>query len=99
MADRRAHRGRAPDRADGEKRPKGPPGAWPMLMRAETAAAFVDEPSVETFRRKVGAGLYPAPYRVVGDVDKWHIKDLLDHGETRAGRRPDGGKSSLEDEI
>jgi hypothetical protein len=29
-----------------------PNGSWPLEMRAETAAAYVDEPSVESFLRK-----------------------------------------------
>jgi len=30
-----------------------PSGSWPRLMRAETAARYVDEKSVEAFRRAV----------------------------------------------
>ncbi len=70
-----------------------------MLMRAETAAAFVDEVSVEAFRRKVGTGIYPQPYRIVGDVDKWHIEDLLTHGKARQGLGPATRETSLEDDI
>ena len=39
--------------------------AWPRLMRAETAARYVDEVSVEAFRRGVGS-VYPEPIRVSG---------------------------------
>jgi hypothetical protein len=45
-------------------------------MRAETAAAYVDEKSVETFRRSVGT-LYPLPVKLAGKGDRW-LKDDLD---------------------
>ena len=35
-----------------------PPGSWPLEMRSETAAAYVDEPSVEAFLDKVCRGVY-----------------------------------------
>jgi hypothetical protein len=35
-------------------------------MRAETAAAYLDEKSVEAFRRGVGT-VYPVPIKVVTD--------------------------------
>jgi len=44
-------------------------------MRAETAAAFCDEPSVDAFRRSVGK-LYPRPYRVPGKGDRWSREEL-----------------------
>ena len=46
------------------RRPSNP-GSWPRLMRAETAAAYVDERSVETFRRRIGS-VYPHPVNVSG---------------------------------
>jgi len=55
-------------------------------MRAETAAAYVDEKSVQAFRRRIGA-VYPPPVNVSGRGDVW-LKDQLDaaiaslHGET-----------------
>lgn len=52
-----------------------PTGAWPSLMRASTAAGYLDEASVETFRRKVGR-VYPKPVRVVGTGDRWRKADL-----------------------
>jgi hypothetical protein len=45
-------------------------------MRAETAAAYVDEKSVEAFRRRIGA-VYPRPVNVSGRGDLW-LKDQLD---------------------
>jgi hypothetical protein len=50
-------------------------GAWPEQMRAETAAAFCDEPLVDAFRRFVGK-LYPRPYRVPGKGDRWSRGEL-----------------------
>ncbi len=35
-------------------------------MRADMAAAYVDEPSVEAFKAKVARGVYPAPVRAKG---------------------------------
>jgi hypothetical protein len=50
-------------------------------MRAETAAAYLDEKSVEAFRRAVGS-LYPEPIRVSGKGDRW-IRDALDEAIDR----------------
>lgn len=44
-------------------------------MRAETAAAFCDERSVDAFLRSVGK-LYPRPYRVPGKGDRWTKGEL-----------------------
>jgi hypothetical protein len=41
-------------------------------MRAETAAAYCDEPSVEAFLAKVSKGFYPNPSRSKGSLAKWH---------------------------
>ncbi len=53
-----------------------PPGLWPAEMRADMAAAYVDEPSVEAFLRKAGT-TYPAPVRGRGCARKWS-KEALD---------------------
>lgn len=53
-----------------------PPGAWPLEMRAETAAAYCDEPSVEAFLAKVEKGIYPQPARQQGCMPKWHRAKL-----------------------
>ena len=55
--------------------PRIPEGAWPSLMTAKTAAGYLDEPSVEAFRRKVGE-VYPAPVKVTGVGDRWARADL-----------------------
>lgn len=46
------------------------PGQWPRLMSAATAAAYVDEVSVETFLSRVGE-VYPAPVKVKGRGNVW----------------------------
>lgn len=51
-------------------------GSWPRLMRAKTAAAYIDEKSVETFRRGVGT-IWPLPKKVPGKGDRW-LRDDLD---------------------
>lgn len=56
-------------------RPAHIPGQWPRLMRAETAAAYVDEVSVQAFRRKVGS-VYPAPISGKGRRQRWDREDL-----------------------
>ncbi|MHC2334687.1 hypothetical protein ACVIW0_003976 [Bradyrhizobium sp. USDA 4454] len=64
-------------------RPVANPGCgWPLEMRAETAAAYVDEPSVDAFLSKVASGLYSQPSRVKGALPKWH-RAKLDHDVAR----------------
>lgn len=48
---------------------------WPLLMRVETAAAFLDLP-VSAFRRRVKAGRLPAPYLTDGNAHLWHQDEL-----------------------
>lgn len=48
---------------------------WPRLMRAETAAAYCDEPSVAAFRRRVGK-VYPGPVVSKGARQKWDRSEL-----------------------
>jgi len=49
-----------------------PPRNWPLEMRAETAAAYCDEPSTDSFLAKVQRGVYSAPVREKGCLPKWH---------------------------
>jgi hypothetical protein len=53
-----------------------PPGSWPLEMRAATAAAYCDEPSVESFLSKVEKGIYSQPARQQGCSPKWHRAKL-----------------------
>jgi hypothetical protein len=53
-----------------------PPGSWPLEMRAATAAAYCDEPSVEAFLSKVEKGIYSQPARQKGCSPKWHRAKL-----------------------
>lgn len=45
-------------------------------MRAETAAAYCDEPSVNAFLAKVARGDYPEAMRCKGSLPKWHRHKL-----------------------
>lgn len=56
-------------------RPEAPPGTWPRFMRSATAAAYMDEPSVEAFLRKVGT-VYPQPVAGRGRSRKWDRSHL-----------------------
>lgn len=47
----------------------------PCLMRSETAAAYVDEVSVESFLRRIGT-VYPEPIKVPGRGYVWLREDL-----------------------
>ncbi|MGE3626124.1 MAG: hypothetical protein AB7G34_07090 [Hyphomicrobiales bacterium] len=55
---------------------KYPNGSWPLEMRAETAAAYCDEPSVEAFLAKVRRGIFPPPCQQQGMLPKWHRTKL-----------------------
>jgi hypothetical protein len=74
-------------------RPVHNPGQWPRLMRAETAAAYVDERSVDAFRRAVGV-LYPRPVRVEGKGERWLREDLDTAIDRLAGRLPSPASTS-----
>ena len=50
-------------------------------MRADTAAAYVDEKSVDAFLRAVGT-LYPPPVNVPGKGHRW-LRDQLDEAIDR----------------
>jgi hypothetical protein len=53
-----------------------PNGSWPLEMRAETAAGYCDEPSVEAFLDKVEKRVYSVPARAEGCRPKWHRAKL-----------------------
>ncbi len=57
------------------RKPHVPGETWPRLMRAQTAAAYVDETSVESFLRAVGSA-YPDPLIVSGKGKRWLREDL-----------------------
>jgi hypothetical protein len=67
-----------------------PQGAWPLEMRAETAAAYCDEPSVEAFLGKVTRNVYSAPARSKGSLPKWHRAKLDRDIARRHGLRCEG---------
>jgi hypothetical protein len=67
------------------------PGTWPLEMRAETAAAYCDEPSIDAFLSKVGRGIYSLPIRMKGCLPKWHRLKLDRDIARRHGLRFDNG--------
>jgi len=69
------------------REPRNPAGSWPRLMRAETAAAYCDERSVEAFTRRVGT-VYPEPIKVSGRGRLWLREDLDVAIERLAGKPP-----------
>jgi hypothetical protein len=80
-------------------RPVHNPGQWPRLMRAETAAAYVDEVSVQAFLRKVGTK-YPRHWTGKGERRKWHIQDLdAATDPARRGASGQGAVPSLADDL
>ena len=78
-------------------RPPHNPGQWPRLMRAETAAAYVDEVSAEAFRRRVGT-VYPRPITISGRGQVWPREDL-DQAIARLAGRTNGTGPSLADDL
>ncbi len=64
-----------------------PSGSWPSEMRSETAAAYVDEPSVEAFLDKVRRGVYSEPTKEPGCLPKWH-RGKLDRDIAQRHRLP-----------
>lgn len=75
------------------------PPNWPLEMRACTAAAFCDEPSVETFRAKVKQGLYPKPLKVNGCMEKWYKPALEQAIARRHGVGHDTAPEAEEDLV
>lgn len=57
----------------------------PRFMRATTAAAYLDEVSVESFRRRVGS-VYPKPVNVRGRGELW-LRENLDKSIDRLSAR------------
>lgn len=79
------------------RKPHYPNGAWPIEMRAETAAAYCDEPSVEAFLAKVKSGVYPSPCRQRGMLPKWHKAKLDQAVERRHGLVAQNASLPIED--
>jgi len=61
--------------------------SWPYLMRAHTAARFVDEKSTRAFRRRVGT-VYPRGVRVPGRGEMWIRAELEKSIAGMRGQRP-----------
>ena len=74
-------------------------GCWPYEMRAETAAAYADEPSVEAFLSKVDKGVYPTPARFPGMQPKWSRRKLDAAISRRHGFDSPDAPESVEDIV
>ena len=68
------------------RKPQTPPGSWPALMRAATAAAYVDEVSLASFLRGVGK-IYPKPIVAPGKGKRW-VREELDEAIKRLAGKP-----------
>lgn len=55
-------------------------------MRATTAAAYVDERSIDAFRRAVGT-IWPQPLKLPGKGERW-LKEDLDAAIDKATKYP-----------
>src|SRR5262249_38879667 len=66
-----------------------PVGSWPLEMRAEPAAAYCDDDSVDAFLAKVGRGVYSQPARRKGGLPKLHRLKLDQDIARRHGLRFD----------
>ena len=69
--------------------------AWPARMRAAMAAAYVDAPSIQVFRKHVKHGLYPKPYKRAGEEMAW-LKVELD---AALQCLPTGANDNADDEF
>jgi hypothetical protein len=63
-------------------------------MRARTAAAYVDEASISSFRRRVGT-LYPRPIKIAGRGELW-LRDDLDKSIDQLSSRMDKIRDAAE---
>lgn len=70
---------------------------WPRLMRAETAAEYTDEKSVQSFLRRTGS-IYPPPLRIPGRGRVW-TKESLDEAIDRLANLLKGAGRSLADDL
>jgi hypothetical protein len=69
---------------------------WPRLMRAETAAEYTDEKSVQSFLRRTGS-IYPPPLRIPGRGRVWTKESLDEAIDSLANRLKDAGRSLADD--
>lgn len=69
-----------------------PHGSWPRRMRADLAAGYCGEATVEDFLKRVGKE-YPVPRVAEGRRRLWLIDDL------DAAIAPDGWRGDLAEEL
>ena len=71
---------------------------WPRQMRAETAAAYLDEASTSSFLRSVGT-LYPEPRMIPMKGRRWLKADLDEALDRLHGRAGDERPAPLSDLV
>lgn len=74
-----------------------PPRHWPRLMRAQTAAEYTDEKSVQSFLRRTGS-IYPSALQIPGRGRVW-TKESLDEAIDRLTRARSETSGSLADDL
>ena len=78
---------------------RSPNGCWPLEMQSDMAAAFCDEPSVESFLQKVDLGIYSKPVVAPHCRNKWHRLKLEADAARRHGLSVDGTVEDAADLI
>ena len=71
---------------------------WPAQMRAETAAAYLDEASTSSFLRSVGT-LYPEPKMLPTKGKRWLRADLDEALDRLHGQAGDERPTPLSDLV
>lgn len=74
-----------------------PPRHWPRLMRAQTAAEYTDEKSVQSFLRRTGS-IYPSALQIPGRGRVW-TKESLDEAIDKFSNLLKGEARSLADDL
>lgn len=73
------------------------PRHWPRLMRAQTAAEYTDERSVQSFLRRTGS-IYPPALNIPGRGRVW-TKESLDEAIDRLTKARSGTNAHLADDL
>lgn len=73
------------------------PRHWPRLMRAQTAAEYTDEKSVQSFLRRTGS-IYPTALNIPGRGRVW-TKESLDEAIDKFTNLLAGEVRSLADDL
>lgn len=65
---------------------------WPRWMRAETAAEYCDEVSVDAFLRSVRLGIYPKAHDVPRKGARWLPEELDQAIQQISGEKSESGE-------